>query len=739
MYDTQKNPFASTRKNPCLYHTQKKTLKNHLVWVGCLVGWLGGCGLVAWLVVGWLVGWLVGGWVGWLVGWLCVVLCCSVLVVCCSVLVVCCSVLVVCCSVLDVLFVLCVFCGVCSMVCVLWCALLLQWCWLLEDCAITRGNASSPIGWQALRRPQILIGVGQRSKATIDPRLEEYYLQDIHHSWKQFVFCIAVTGRAEKRGGKSTQGTGAICFKFVFEFSIWAKWRTRIQETGAIPWNPNKNERRDDSRNSGDRLRDFPECLEEFTVRTQFSGIRSGTSHQRGNEIREAQSLYSRPKDQNCEGCKRTNITRAPCRRRIGRVEPRAEKFGDLVTADHKVLNEGCDSRDNQRYAVVVQDLATQWIQSFPSETKTSHETEKSLQKFLEPSQKPKVFHTGNSLEFDKSCEDLSWNHRTSTLYRSETNGIAERAIRRVKDGTSAALLQSGLDDKWWSDSVECYCYLRNVQDLLEDGKTLYERRFGEPFKGPIIPFRVMVEYHPISPKRPSKNSSIWQEGITRHLSWLRASRGWYWERRYSDSRPGRFGKVGCIRHLSSKSQRERNTDQTKRWWIHIPSSRWYSKNSTKGLRIPRRRESTVRSEDLSGETQGESGESQPAEPLDDAEDRADCWSIQGDFISRHHNELVQLNVPKEERSPMPLKYIDVTRSTHTYLDVLQEKRIDDDWNVDANRSLSYSWKGLTKFTLLRDTSRGICVVWRETNKKSSNVFCGLKLGPAWENSSEEG
>ena len=31
----------------------------------------------------------------------------------------------------------------------------------------------------------------------------------------------------------------------------------------------------------------------------------------------------------------------------------------------------------------------------------------------------------------------------------SETNGIAERAVRRVKEGTSAVLLQLGLDEKW--------------------------------------------------------------------------------------------------------------------------------------------------------------------------------------------------------------------------------------------------------------------------------------------------
>jgi len=95
--------------------------------------------------------------------------------------------------------------------------------------------------------------------------------------------------------------------------------------------------------------------------------------------------------------------------------------------------------------------------------------------KFLGPSEKPKVIYTDNSLEFGKSCEDLSWNHSTSTPHRSETNGIAERAVRRIKEGTSAVLLQSGLDEKWWADSMECYCYLRNVQDLLADGKTLYE------------------------------------------------------------------------------------------------------------------------------------------------------------------------------------------------------------------------------------------------------------------------
>ena len=52
---------------------------------------------------------------------------------------------------------------------------------------------------------------------------------------------------------------------------------------------------------------------------------------------------------------------------------------------------------------------------------------------------------------------------------------------------------------------MECCCSLRNIQDLLSDGETLYEQRFGETFKGPIIPVGLMIEYHPIFAQELSK------------------------------------------------------------------------------------------------------------------------------------------------------------------------------------------------------------------------------------------
>ena len=58
----------------------------------------------------------------------------------------------------------------------------------------------------------------------------------------------------------------------------------------------------------------------------------------------------------------------------------------------------------------------------------------------------------------------------------------------------------------------------------------------------------------------------------------------------------------------------------------------------------------------------------------------------------RHHVEpRVKLYVPREESFSIPLRYIDVTRATHTNLDVVQESRIDDFWNIDGSRDLSDS------------------------------------------------
>ena len=63
----------------------------------------------------------------------------------------------------------------------------------------------------------------------------------------------------------------------------------------------------------------------------------------------------------------------------------------------------------------------------------------------MQPEQKPGLNHTDN--------------------YRSETKGFAENEVRRVKEGTSALLVQSGLSETRWREAMECFCCFRNILD----------------------------------------------------------------------------------------------------------------------------------------------------------------------------------------------------------------------------------------------------------------------------------
>ena len=104
---------------------------------------------------------------------------------------------------------------------------------------------------------------------------------------------------------------------------------------------------------------------------------------------------------------------------------------------------------------------------------------------------------------------------------------------------------------------------------------------------------------------------------------------------------------------------------------------------------------------DFLGESEG--SRPQPQDSLPDASEAInDFWSMSGSFTNRHHVEPgVKRFSPREESFPISLKYIDVTRTTHTNLDVKQEKRIDDYGNIDGLRDLSDRWTGFTQVTLL--------------------------------------
>ena len=326
------------------------------------------------------------------------------------------------------------------------------------------------------------------------------------------------------------------------------------------------------------------------------------------------------------------------------------------------------------------------------------------MRKFLEPERKPKVIYTDNSLEFGKACEDLSWNHCTSTPHRSETNGIAERAVRRVKEGTSAVLLQSSLNERW------CVLSAKRHRSIIWWEHALWKTFLGNYFKGSIVPFGSLVEYHPINTKNQSRiyqfgkkvlpglflkyalyAGGIWKGDVLiadlQELETMDASEIYSTRLNVKEvifpKEKGEF--------IFTSQMDESNPLEEIKIWEHPP---WYGNDQF---------EEKVTLIFFLENQKGlfhhfTTHFRMPMEAI------YDFWSMWGNFMYRHHVEpRVKLYSPREESFPIPLKHIDVSRTSCTNLDVKQEKRIDDYWSIDGSRDLSDPWTGFTQFTLLEE------------------------------------
>ena len=155
--------------------------------------------------------------------------------------------------------------------------------------------------------------------------------------------------------------------------------------------------------------------------------------------------------------------------------------------------------------------------------------------------------------------------------------------------------------------------------------------------------------------------------------------------------------------HLKSTTQCKGSHISQRKWKIHFPGADGGIKfvGVDQELRTSTLiRESPIRGEsraDFLGESEGSLP--QPQNSFPDAGEAINDICMSGNFIFRHHVEpRVKLYSPREESFSIPLKYIDVSRTTHTNLDVKQERRIDDYWKIDGSRDLSEYWTGFTQF-----------------------------------------
>ena len=190
-------------------------------------------------------------------------------------------------------------------------------------------------------------------------------------------------------------------------------------------------------------------------------------------------------------------------------------------------------------------------------------------------------------------------------------------------------------------------------------GRHPHERRFGQPFKGPIIPFGAVVEYHTVCAKDLSRLHQFGKKVM-----------------------PGIF--LGFALHAGGRDL-ERSHFRRRRPWMVKKSFSPVADGTVKlsGKDQVLRTSTLIRDRPDRGEEQGNLlGASDGSSPtpfrdssLHDGEARSYFWSISGNFIHRHHVEpRVKLYLPREASFPIPLKYIDVTRAARTSLDKMLDK-----------------------------------------------------------------
>ena len=181
---------------------------------------------------------------------------------------------------------------------------------------------------------------------------------------------------------------------------------------------------------------------------------------------------------------------------------PPPTKFGDQVTGDHfikggVVVDDEDPFFPTDTVAVVLYDRATKWLAVYPKTTKTTYHTMEAFQRFGGPRDKIKSFYCDNAPELISAARGLHWRLSTATTGMPQTNGVAERQVRAVKEGGGAAIVKSGLNPlTFWPEAGEHYCFSVNI--ALVDGDSSYHRRHKNcHFKGAQFPFGAMVDFMP--------------------------------------------------------------------------------------------------------------------------------------------------------------------------------------------------------------------------------------------------
>ena len=291
---------------------------------------------------------------------------------------------------------------------------------------------------------------------------------------------------------------------------------------------------------------------------------------------------------------------------------------------------------------------------------------------------------------------------------------------------------------------MECYTYLRNVTDLLSDGKTPYERRFGQPFKGPIIPFGSLVEYHPITAKDQSRIHQFGKKVLPGLFLGYALYAGEIWNGDVL---------VADLEELETMDASEIYSKRLNAKEVIFPKQGAFIFPNVDG-RIKllgedqdRRTSTSIRHRPIQGESHidflGESEGSLPP-PQDSFPDAGDAID---DFVPFQETSYTAITLNPESNFTRREKNHSLFHSsTLTFTELLIRIRMSSKSDASmiigismGSRDLSDPWTGFTQFTLLKKkNSRRIYVVRVEINEETAYIQARSSMARNLENNGKE-
>jgi len=399
-------------------------------------------------------------------------------------------------------------------------------------------------------------------------------------------------------------------------------------------------------------------------------------------------------------------------REETGQAPPK--KFGDVITADHIIIGDDeAAGRHHEKSSLAVLDRGTGGIGNFPTKNHTKQNTIKALQEFVGPTDKVALFYSDGAGELGTAADELGWRHDASTPHRPQTNGVAERNVRRIIEGTRTALNASALSHAWWPEASQCFCNLYNFTIKTRDDCTPYELRHGVSFPGLLIPFGALVSFYPAGPraKQLAKFEARQVDGI---FIGYHMHSGGKWSGDYFVVSREDFTTVANERDIHVQRLKEVTPatvapGQPVRFAAKLPLFRRPDADDKGLAETPAdttvKLEAHVKSEVKEEPWEEASGNRCVDEPpvVKQEPSEPDTWERRGLRLVRvHKTPRTQLFCPSdvpEDPPPIPIIDIDVLRQTKTNSDMQDETEIEDVWfGRHAHRTLSNPWIGETFF-----------------------------------------